>query len=583
MSKFDIVYNKIFKNLYMTIPLLQLLLLELFSHRIRMCSVPFLLNVGIFYALFLILLVICGHKGLPVVITSVLWGGIGLANAMLLQFRQTPILPWDLLSVKTALSVSSGYHLVFTSRIILTLVCYIVLVILGFYLLKEKAFKTPKKRIISLIITLFLSVILIIVVPLENLSKYIFMNTVSFYPDIQFSENGFAFSFLRDLKDIKVKKPEGYNAENEEKTIKNAKNISKTKKKPNIIVIMNEAFSDLTVLDKDLKTNKEVLPFINSLETNMVKGKAIVSVKGGNTANSEFEFLTSMPVSFYPSGTLPYQQYIKNDVYSMADYLEQFNYDTYAFHPAAKTNWNRNTVYPYLGFNNCFFSEVFSETEIDNTNSYRGLISDKTAYDYLVKHYESRDKSKNFFEFCVTLQNHGSYGENMSAGFKPDIVAPEYDSYNLNTYLSLINKSDEAFKNLTEYFKDKEPTVILMFGDHQPADEVTSVLKGSSSELDKYTVPYVLWANYDIDVSINYETTSLNYLSLLLYEKAGISTDDDFHKEISDFRKKYPVISTHGIVDNKGKVYDYNEIDNSVDFLKYRSLNYYLVLEKKTR
>lgn len=54
-------------------------------------------------------------------------------------------------------------------------------------------------------------------------------------------------------------------------------------------------------------------------------------------------------------------------------------------------------------------------------------------------------------------------------------------------------------------------------------------------------------------------------------------------KEISCFRKKYPVISTHGIVDNKGKVYGYNELKNSVDFLKYRSLNYYLVLEKKTR
>ena len=583
MSKFNAVYDKIFKNLYMIIPLLQLLLLELFSHRIWMNTGPFLLNLGIFYALFLILLVICGRKGLPIVISSVLWGGIGLADAMLLQFRQTPILPWDILSVKTALSVSSGYHLVLTQRIILSLACFIVFIVLGFFLLKEKAFKTSKKRIISSIIALLLSVILIIVIPLENLGKYIPMNNASFLPDIQYSENGFVFSFLRALKDIKIKKPEGYNAENEEKTIKNAKNISKPEKKPNIIVIMNEAFSDLSVLDNELKTNKEVLPFISSLNTNTVKGKAIVSVKGGNTANSEFEFLTSMPVSFYPSGTVPYQQYVKQNVYSLPDYLKQFNYDTYAFHPAQGTNWKRNIVYPYLGFDNCFFSENFSEIKIDNPETYRGIISDKTTYDYLINHYEKRDKNKNFFEFCVTLQNHGGYGEDVSAEFKPDIVASEYDSYNLNTYLSLINKSDEAFKYLTEYFTDKEPTVILMFGDHQPADEVTSVLKGSSYELDKYTVPYVLWANYDIDVSNNYETTSLNYLSLLLYEKAGISTDDDFHKEISDFREKYPVISTHGIVDNKGKVYDYNEIDNSVDFLKYRSLNYYLVLEKKTR
>ena len=58
--------------------------------------------------------------------------------------------------------------------------------------------------------------------------KYIPMNNVSFLPDIQYSENGFVFSFLRALKDIKIKKPDGYNAENEEKTIKNAKNVSES-------------------------------------------------------------------------------------------------------------------------------------------------------------------------------------------------------------------------------------------------------------------------------------------------------------------------------------------------------------------
>lgn len=150
MSKFDSAFNKVFKNLYMIIPLLQLLLLELFSHRIWMNTGPFLLNLVIFYALFLILLLICNRKGLPIVISSVLWGGIGLADAMLLQFRQTPILPWDLLSVKTALSVSSGYHLVFTSRIILSLACFIVFIVLGFFLFKESdSFRLDKIKEIN--------------------------------------------------------------------------------------------------------------------------------------------------------------------------------------------------------------------------------------------------------------------------------------------------------------------------------------------------------------------------------------------------------------------------------------------------
>ena len=39
-------------------------------------------------------------------------------------------------------------------------------------------------------------------------------------------------------------------------------------------------------------------------------------------------------------------------------------------------------------------------------------------------------------------------------------------------YLTLANKSDEAFQMLVDYFSEyEEPTIILMFGDHQPSVE----------------------------------------------------------------------------------------------------------------
>lgn len=40
---------------------------------------------------------------------------------------------------------------------------------------------------------------------------------------------------------------------------------------------MNETFSDLNVVNK-IKTNKEVMPFINSLSENTIKGHMLVSV-----------------------------------------------------------------------------------------------------------------------------------------------------------------------------------------------------------------------------------------------------------------------------------------------------------------
>lgn len=89
-------------------------------------------------------------------------------------------------------------------------------------------------------------------------------------------------------------------------------NIDLTKK-PNIIVIMNEAFSDLAVLG-DYTTNTEVMPFISSLSENTQKGWMYSSVKGGNTANTEFEFSTGLSMYFLPTGSIPYQQYIKSEV-----------------------------------------------------------------------------------------------------------------------------------------------------------------------------------------------------------------------------------------------------------------------------
>lgn len=54
---------------------------------------------------------------------------------------------------------------------------------------------------------------------------------------------------------------------------------------------MNEAFSDPAVLG-DLRQISIICLFIRSLSENTVKGRLMVSVKGGNTANSEYEFLT---------------------------------------------------------------------------------------------------------------------------------------------------------------------------------------------------------------------------------------------------------------------------------------------------
>ena len=106
-----------------------------------------------------------------------------------------------------------------------------------------------------------------------------------------------ALSFIVNLRYLKIDKPEGYSQEelakiqdeissgNSDGDV-SADDVTDLTKKPNIIVIMNEAFSDLSVLG-DYTTNTEVMPFISSLSENTQKGWMYSSVKGGNTADTE--------------------------------------------------------------------------------------------------------------------------------------------------------------------------------------------------------------------------------------------------------------------------------------------------------
>lgn len=75
------------------------------------------------------------------------------------------------------------------------------------------------------------------------------------------------------------------------------------------------------------------------------------------------------------------------------------------------------------------------------------------------------------------MQNHGSYKK--VSGFTPDVTVDGLNInssstyYELASYLSLIKRSDEALSELINYFNSiDEPTIILMFGDHQPNDYV---------------------------------------------------------------------------------------------------------------
>ena len=121
----------------------------------------------------------------------------------------------------------------------------------------------------------------------------------------------------------------------------------------------------------------------------------------------------------------------------------------------------------------------------------------------------------------------------------------------------------------------EEKTIIVLFGDHQPkiASELTQ-----DEWLKTQKVPYMLWANFDIEEK-NGEDMSTNYLSTLIYEYSGMETTN-YVEFLKDFKEEIPVFTSKGYKGKDGKTY---ELDDESPYKKmideYKILQYYYMFD----
>ena len=375
---------------------------------------------------------------------------------------------------------------------------------------------------------------------------------------------------------------------------------------PNVICIMNETFSDLRVLGQ-LSTNQDYMPFTRSLTKNTIKGNLYMPVTGAGTSNSEFEFLTGNTMAFLAAGSNAYELYIKSQLPSLAYTLAAQNYSRTALHVYYRTSWQRDVNYPLLGFER--YDSIESFIDNDAIDEYRNgnksfsdfedavneqypgenvllrrFVSDRFDYKLLEQMYEERDPSKPFFIFNVTMQNHGSYDsayENFDQKIKLTSTEEYYPA--ANRYLSLIYESDQAFKELVEYFSNvDEPTIICMFGDHQPNIEtefVESLLGSDISDLStednqkRFVTPFVIWANYNIEEGY-VDKMSANYLSTLLLQVADLKTTK-YNDYLSALYRYVPVIDSNGYITADDEYYTFDETSEYTDLLAgYEKVQY---------
>lgn len=513
----------------------------------------------------------------------------GIANYFVVQFRGQPILPWDIQGFGTALTVSGGYTYEPTPLMTVMAMGYLLTVILC---VKLDPRQEPEKwvrlaeRGVSGCLAAFLFVLLFPVNVMSTLGISVWAWNQKTSSEI----TGITAGFFANIQFLMVDKPEGYSAAEAEEVSEEASQLEEPEPVgdpqtlPTIIAIMNESFTDMAATgDGSITLSQDNLPFLHSLQKSgdVVWGTAYSSVYGGNTCNSEYEFLTGNTTAFLPTGSKPYQQYVDHQQTSLVSLLKDtYGYHCTAIHPGQASAWERDEAYEYLGFD-----EFIDVTKFDvHRRLEHGLTSDLSSYNQVIYEYEHRDKDTPLFLFNVTIQNHGGYeDEDYETTVQIEEAPGEYPQ--TEQYLSLTKKSDEALEHLIDYFSEQEePVVILFFGDHWPnlESEFLSLLLGEDSSdlsfeniMREYEVPFLIWANYDLDGE-EIEAVSLNYLSGLLLRAAGLE-GTDYTNYLENLRQTLPVITAMGVMDSQGNWYKngdstpYDDLLNEYNILEYNN------------
>ena len=146
--------------------------------------------------------------------------------------------------------------------------------------------------------------------------------------------------------------------------------------------------------------------------------------------------------------------------------------------------------------------------------------------------------------------------------------------------MQLLHESVDALKEvLYELNKSDEKYILLFFGDHQPNLDDYDNFNDDSTK--KYKVPFLIWANYDIEEK-NDIKTSMVFLQNYLFDAAKLPKSA-MNNYMEELQKDYPVITKNFYMDKEGKLFE-NEDDSSDRFEKlkeYYMVNYYNLFDNK--
>lgn len=271
-------------------------------------------------------------------------------------------------------------------------------------------------------------------------------------------------------------------------------------------------------------------------------GALRVHTFGGGTWVSEFASLTGLPQSIFGPGGM-YAPYVLAPRVrdTLPRQLQRLGYLTVAIYPTAGGFINGRNAYRDYGFDRFY--------DVNDLGLVAWKSSDAQIFDAAWKVYgELKRPGRPVFMMILTLAQHGPHDLHPLSSLPPpynhgllhDLPAPA--ALNFDTYLARLQASDRAMRGLEAHFLGRaQPTVLLSFGDHQPAfsglirDLARTLPPGASPALDAkrdYLTYYMLKSNLaDPPLLPRYPVLDIAFLPSMVLQAAGLPADPYFAAE----------------------------------------------------
>lgn len=347
-------------------------------------------------------------------------------------------------------------------------------------------------------------------------------------------DNNSLLAFIVETTSEKIgaalQEPEGYDQQMVEAVLKGGKEGSGSVK-PNVIVVMSEAFADFRALE-GLKLDTDAYDAFDAVAQQGTQLTVAVPTFASYTVRTEFELLFGLPVRSLMDTITPQAKLDVDTPSSFVSYYKDMGYDTAYVHPFTRTFYNRDTIYSTFGFDTMIFDDNMTVPVETFGNGY---ITDAAVFEQVAQLIIQSDAP--MFIHTTTMQNHQPYDwkENNSE---------------LTLYLEGIRETGKALQQLTAALNAcGEPTVLVFVGDHFPSmrgeDNLYDAIGIDSANCSVlYNQSAFIWSNYELNTAcLPDEVFSVFYLNSLVLEMTGAPVDD-FHAAVLAQLQEDPIYTS---------------------------------------